>query len=194
MEMTVSETIYTPPEANLMREDVKIPEFYVVARWKFLLLAILSFGLFFYYWSYKNWSLHKQRTQEELWPVARGFFYIFFVHKLYRHADKAIHDGGRKSSWDLEQWATVFVVLTLLTFAFDKLSSQFQVLSLSVIATALLPLRAYVASEGQQLINLAANDPHGIENNRLTAWNFLIIIPGIVLWTLVFIGMWSVYG
>jgi hypothetical protein len=192
--MAMAENVYASPEANLLNEDVQAAGFYVVARWKFILLSVLSFGLYFYYWSYKNWSLYKQRTQEELWPVARGIFYIFFVHRLYRHADKTIHDSGRKSSWDLEQWATVFVVLTLLAVVLDKLSSHFEgLLYLSLFAMALLPLRAYVASEGQQLINLAANDPQGLGNNRLNAWNFLIIVPGIALWALVLIGTWSFF-
>ncbi|MNJ76783.1 hypothetical protein D3C77_741400 [compost metagenome] len=88
----------------------------------------------------------------------------------------------------------MFVVLTLLAVVLDKLSSHFEgLLYLSLFAMALLPLRAYVASEGQQLINLAANDPQGLGNNRLNAWNFLIIVPGIGLWALVLIGTWSFF-
>ncbi|KIF59560.1 MULTISPECIES: hypothetical protein [Pseudomonas] len=190
----MTENAYAPPEANLLSEDVQASGFYVVARWKFILLSVLSFGLYFYYWSYKNWSLYKQRTQEESWPLARGLFYIFFVHRLFRQADKAIHDSGRKSDWDLEQWATVFVVLTLAAAVLEKLSGQFENLAyLAAYAVALLPVRAYVASEGQRLINLAANDPEGQSNNRLNVWNFLIIVPGLLLWAMVLLGLWVIF-
>ncbi|MFJ2323571.1 hypothetical protein [Pseudomonas sp. NPDC087817] len=190
----VSENAYAPAEAQLLVAGEQTPEFYVVARWKFILLSILSFGLYFYFWIYKNWSLHKRSTQQELWPWARAFFYLFFVHQLYRLAKKRILDRGGKSNWDLEQWATVFVVLTVVAHIFEKLPKQIPELSfLGLVALVMLPIRVYVASEGQQLINLAANDPQGLSNNRLNAWNLLIILPGVAVWLLVGLLLAGVY-
>jgi len=192
--MAVSENAYAPPEAELLVADEQTPEFYVVARWKFILLAILSFGLYFYFWIYKNWSQYKRSTRQELWPWARAFFYLFFVHQLYRQAKKRIHDRGGKSDWDLEQWATVFVVLTVVAHIFEKLPKQIPDLSfLGLVALIMLPIRVYVASQGQQLINLAASDPQGLSNNRFNAWNLLIILPGAAAWVLVGLLLGGVY-
>lgn len=78
-EKKLSETLYAPPKADVAINDPDGPEFYVVAPFKFFLLSILTLNLYFVYWFYRNWRQIKQRTGEEIWPPARGFF----PHFLY---------------------------------------------------------------------------------------------------------------
>jgi hypothetical protein len=191
----VSENIYSPPLAQLETDVQRPSQFYVVSPAKLFTLATLTFGLYFYYWSFKNWSLYKRSTQEDIWPIARGMFCIFFIHKLYRRADQQIRDSGRKFDWDYEQWATVFVVLTIGANLLDAAAKRVD--SFAFLAEWLLvvmPLRAYVVSRSQPMINFAVDDPEALSNSRYTAWNYVVIVLGVALWALALYGVWIIHN
>lgn len=191
----MSENIYSPPFAQLEPNTQRPSQFYVVSPAKLFILATLTFGLYFYYWSFKNWSLCKRTSQEDIWPLARGMFCIFFIHKLYRRAHQQILDSGRTFDWDYEQWATVFVVLTVGASLLSAATKQVD--SLAFMAEWLMlviPLRAYVLSQSQPMINFAANDPEALVNSRLTPWNYLVIVLGVSLWALILFGLWVVHN
>lgn len=194
-EIAVTENVYAPPLAQLVETDVGQPsEFYVVSPAKFFTLAILTFGFYFYYWSYKNWSLYKQSTQADIWPWARGLFCIFFIHQLYRRANEKIRGSGRTYEWDYEQWATVYVVLTVGASLLDAVAKRVDGLAfLTAWLLLAIPLRAYVVSRSQSMINFAANDPQALGNSRFTAWNYLVMVPGVLLWALALFGVWIIH-
>ena len=190
----MSDNIYAPPTAELSEAVKPAAEFYVISQKKLLILSLLSFGLYTYVWAYKNWSLYKKTNQADILPLARAFFFIFFVHKLYRLAYRRVVESGRKFDFDFEQWATVFVVVTVGANVFDAVAARVEALfaykSLTLLA---LPLCAYILQQSQALINFAAGDPEGQSNARFNPWNYLVIVPGIVMWGLTFLGLWVIY-
>lgn len=191
----MTENIFAPPLANLEITPQYPQEFYVVSGRKLFILSVLSFGLYIYYWSYKNWSNYKKITGDDIWPWARGLFCIFFIHKIYRRADYQVRVSGRSFNFDFEQWATVFVVLTVVANALDWMSVRIE--GLAVIGAWILiviPLRAFLVQKGQALLNFAAGDPEGLSNARFTFWNYLIVVPGIGLWILVLYNAWLAYN
>lgn len=190
----MTENVYAPPLANLHFNGQPPARFYVVSQTKVFILSVLSFGFYFYYWSYKNWSLYKQATQADIWPWVRGLFCIFFIHKLYRQADRQIRASGRSFDFDFEQWATVFVVLTLGVSAAGWLAREVETLSfIGSWLLLVLPLRSYVIQKGQALINAAAQDPEGLGNSRFTLWDGLVIVPGAVIWASVLYRLWMMH-
>ncbi|MHC8342160.1 hypothetical protein [Pseudomonas sp. RT6P73] len=190
----MSDNIYAPPLAQLEPVAEQPYAFYVVSPRKLMTLATLTFGLYFYYWSYKNWSLYKQATQADIWPWARGLLCIFFIHQLYRRANEKILGSGRTFNWDFEQWATVFVVLTVGANLLDAVARRVEGFAfLGGWLLLMIPLRAFVVCKSQPMINFAANDPEGLSNSRFTALNFLLMVPGVVLWAMTLFGMWIIY-
>lgn len=190
----MSDNIYAPPTAQLAEAVKPSAEFYVIAQKKLLVLSLLSFGLYTYVWAYKNWSLYKKANQADILPLARTFFFIFFVHKLYRLAHRRVVESGRKFDFDYEQWATTFVVLTVAANVFDAFAARVEALfaykSLTILA---IPACAYILQQAQGLINFAAGDPDGRSNDRFNLWNCLVIVPGVVMWCLTFLGRWAIY-
>ena len=79
----MSDSIYAPPEADLTTPASDAPRYYIVAPFKFILLSVLTFTLYFVYWFYMNWKLIKVEDNNDTWPVPRSFFYIFFTHSLF---------------------------------------------------------------------------------------------------------------
>lgn len=69
-------------------ESRKRPEFvnsyfYPIAAWKFWFLSLVSLGIYDAYWMYRNWKAIKIKTNEEMMPIARGIFVIFWVYPLF---------------------------------------------------------------------------------------------------------------
>ena len=56
--------------------------YYPVSLPKFLILSVLTFGLFEFYWLYKNWAFIKERDRSDILPVARAIFGVFFLYSL----------------------------------------------------------------------------------------------------------------
>lgn len=190
----MSENVYVPPLAELEPVVERPYEFYVVSPRKLMILATLTFGLYFYYWSFKNWSLYKQSTQADIWPWARGLLCIFFIHQLYRRANEKIQGSGRTFEWDFEQWATVFVVLTVGANLLDAVVRRVDGFAfLGGWLLLMIPLRAFVVSKSQPMINFAANDPQALTNSRFTALNCLFMIPGALLWAMTLFGVWIIH-
>lgn len=190
----MNDNIYAPPTAELTATVKTSSEFYIISKTKLLVLSVLSFGLYTYIWSYKNWSLYKKAHQLDIWPLARATFFIFFIHQLYRRADDCVARSGRKFDFDFEQWATVFVVLTVGVRLFQAMASRIDgwyfYKPLAILA---VPLCAYILQRGQGLVNFAAHDPEGRSNARFNLWNYLVIVPGVVMWWLTLVGLWALY-
>ncbi|MGY2137900.1 hypothetical protein ACW9I8_14960 [Pseudomonas reactans] len=190
----MSDNIYAPPTAQLSDTVKTSPEFYVISKKKLLILSVLSFGLYTYIWSYKNWRMYKDFHQLDIWPLARAIFFIFFMHQLYRRADDRVARSGRKFDFDFEQWATVFVVVTVGSRVFEMAANRIDSwLAYKPLVILAVPLCAYILQQAQGLINFAADDPEGLSNKRFTLWNYLVIVPGVVMWCLTGLGLWAIY-
>lgn len=118
----------------------------------------------------------------------------FFIHQLYRRANEKIQGSGRTFEWDFEQWATVFVVLTVGANLLDAVVRRVDGFAfLGGWLLLMIPLRAFVVSKSQPLINFAANDPQGLTNSRFTALNYLFMLPGALLWAMSLFGVWIIH-
>ena len=191
----VVENIHGSPLVKRDASTPHSPEFYVISEKKLFVLSVFTFGLYFYYWSYKNWSIYKKTTRSDIWPWVRGLFYIFFIHTLYRRADQKIRDHGRSFDFDFEQWATTFVVLTVGLNVLSVLANRMDILPVFRVWVFLgIPLRAYMVQKCQALINFAADDPGGSSNSRFTFSSYSVILTGAVIWGLTFFGVWLYYN
>ena len=189
------ETIHSSPLAIRGATTPHSPELYIISEKKLFILSVFTFGLYFYYWSYKNWDVYKKATQSDIWPWMRGLFYIFFIHALYRRANQKIRDSGRSFDFDFEQWATTFVVLTVGLNMLSVLANRMDILpDFRVWIFLVIPLRTYMVQKCQALVNFAADDPGGSTNSRFTFSSYLLIAIGTVIWGLTFYGVWLYYN
>lgn len=185
--------IYAPPAARLEVENEasQVHAFYVVSPAKFFLLFLISSGLYSVYWFYKNWALQKQAFNEDLWPVPRGIFAIFFTHALFRRVDITLKEQNGDFPWNPGAVATGFVLLSI----FYNLSDNFydyteSTLNMTVVWIALdfvvLGLLAYVLFQAQKAINHAVGDPKGESNDQLSLANWAWIALFALSWVFAF--------
>ncbi|MBV8635486.1 MAG: hypothetical protein JO002_13415 [Burkholderiaceae bacterium] len=183
--------IYSPPTANLDDEpgaSESNDNFYVVAPLKFWLLFVLTLGFYQVYWFYKNWSRYKARTHDDIWPVMRGIFTIFFTHSLFREIDAALVAEEREHSWDPGLLATGYVIATIVNRILDRTPDSMDKVVLPIELFIMLPLVGYLLYRAQVAINIACGDPTGASNAKLTWANYLWMILGAALIVLGLIG------
>ena len=54
---------------------------------KFVLMSILTFGLYELVWFYRNWRYVKQAENSNIWPWARAFFAPLWYYALLKRLD-----------------------------------------------------------------------------------------------------------
>ena len=165
--------------------------FYVVSIKKFAVLYVATLGLYGFYWFYKNWACYKHQWaahdegREDLWPIARAFFAVFFVHSLFREVKALGREKPAVAAWGNGKHATLLVVLLIAAQAMDRLAYRdigtpyTDALSLVILAPLLL-----LYTIAQEMINISCNDPRGHSNNHFTKANYAWIVVGAIFWCL----------
>ena len=192
----MNENVYKVPESNLIAGSDQLDgDFYVVGKVKFLVLFFSTFGMYSLYWFYRNWKLYKEKHNEKIWPVARGFFSIFFAHSLFSNVDQKLSDSNIDYSWNPKLIATLYVLLSIVTNICDRLSMK-EIGSpyTDLLSFALLPVLAWVMLKAQLAINVSESDPIGASNSKLTIVNYCWVLLGVVAWGLVVVGVLMILG
>jgi len=172
---------FAPPTAELhpgpRREGW--PLFFPVGVGKFVLMWFCTLGWYQVYWFYMNWVIVRRRERSSISPAARTVLMPLFVYALFRRMRDERTKAGLPGALPAAAFAAVVVVLDLLVLARSPLSAAWLFLSLLV----LVPVQSRVRELHRRL------DPPPPANERLTAWNWLAVVPGVVFWLLLFIGL-----
>jgi hypothetical protein len=194
----MDQDIYKPPQADLTTNLPEKPDFYVVSERKLLILAISTLGIYYVYWFYQHWKNQKLKYKENIWPVARSIFSIFFTHSLFNRIQGALTDAGKNFSWSPNLMATVFILFSIISDITNRLSrteaeGEFPLFTL-IGLLSLIPI-IFSTYKAQQAANLACNDPLAKQNSQFTLANFLWIGLGVLFWLLMLFGLYiSLWG
>lgn len=181
--------VYAPPKAELEVEDGVLEEFYVVSKTKFWTLYLSTLGIYGLYWYYRNWKLHKQTHGLSVWPVARAFFQIFFIHSLFRAMDDGVRRSGLSYAWNSGSVATLLVITTIISNAADRLSAKDIGEPWSgLISMGTLFVMATLLSVAQGAANAACKDPQGASNKEFSGANIAWIVFGVLFWAAALFG------
>ncbi len=188
----MSDSIYAPPEADVTAPAGDEPRYYIVAPFKFILLSVLTFTLYFVYWFYKNWQRIKIDDNDDIWPPARAFFYIFFTHSLFTDVQERFKTQGRKWDWQPGLLATLFIIVTLVGNIIDR----FIPYDTYPLMSSLLPLGStllatFLLLPAQKAINAVCGDDAGNSNSKLTVANWAWMVLGGIFWLLILIGTYA---
>ena len=64
-------------------QRIAVPSrYHVVPVWRFLLLCVLTFGVYELYWFWKTWERVKRVDGSDIWPIARAIFAGFTYFSL----------------------------------------------------------------------------------------------------------------
>ena len=180
----MNENPYQSPESNLTNEeDIKQFEFYVVSISKFTILFFATLGMYELYWFYQNWKLYKVSNDEQMWPVARAIFSIFFVYILFGLVDDHLERAKKSFAWSPGGLAIWYILFSILGYVMDRLPTfDIGPVNSELAGFLLLPLVYFTLVNAQKAINLSQNDPEGESNSSYTPGNYLWIALGGVFW------------
>ncbi len=179
------DNIYKTPSAELLDSDSQEGRraFFSTSKPKLLVLFIATFGSYSVYWFYKHWEYRKRYFGEDVIPILRGVFYIFFIHSLFERIRSSALVNSIEVGFSLGLMATVYLLLDIASRILDKVSQRTDEIGFldfaSMAIVFLLVIPPYMA---QGVANRINQDPDGLINCRFSFYNYLFIIPGAALW------------
>lgn len=185
--------LYAPPAAQI-RETSARPDdaapFYIVSTAKVAVLTFATFGLYPLYWFWRHWQMHKLQAKQDIWPVPRAIFSVFFAHALFNEIDHQLDRRQVRWGWSPGLWATLYVIAVIASRIADRLPEEV----VSAEATMAVMFAALVAvvlslTRAQRAANLACGDGNAEVNRGFTWANWIWIVLGGLFWLLIGVGM-----
>lgn len=150
---------YAPPinsgddDERPLSADGRSAQLFQVSPTALVILYFVTFGIYGLYWFYKHWAVQKRVRGLNISPLARGFFTIFFAHRLFKIIDQTARATGASPKWNAQSQATMYVALVIVGRLILRLGSDGTaalVTGVALSAATVLPL-----VEAQRVANLA---------------------------------------
>jgi hypothetical protein len=154
------------------------PRYFPVSPAKFVVMSLASFGIYGFYWFYRNWVLERAHTNEELSPFWRTFFAPLWIYSLLRRMREAAAAAQVAPTWRAEISAVGYIVITCGLF----LPDPYWLVSLLVVVP-LVPVQRTVNALNAVLA------PETPKNDAYTGWNVVVIVVGVIFYLLLILGM-----
>jgi uncharacterized protein DUF4234 len=119
--------------------------FFAVSLPKFVVMSVVTFGIYELYWAYKNWMLIKARSSEQLSPVWRAWFAQLWSFSLFGRIRDGARQRGLHVEWTPAWLAAGYLLMTL----FVRLPGPLALLSV-LSFLPLLPVVQTIATVHQQ--------------------------------------------
>lgn len=190
----MTDSIYATPEAAIDVAETDVSRYYIVSPGKYLTLALATMNLYFLYWFYKNWDNVEKRDNENIWPVPRAIFSIFFVHALLTDVNETLKRRAIAFVWAPAMIATLYVAITIADtvigrLAFNNVGSPYT----DLFSIVLTPVLSFLMLPAQKAINAACEDAGGQSNGNLTVLNWVWIVLGGLLWLLSLTSLYFIF-
>lgn len=153
------------------------PYFFAVSPTKFLVMCVCTFGIYEYYWFYKNWALIQERERSNIMPFGRATFAYFFCYSLFRKIRNTAKDHGLKKSLPAGLLAAGWMMAIMLC----KLPDPYWLVSY-VSLLFFLPVQGQINEINAKLT------PGHEQNRHLTTLNTVTVIIGGILFAAVVAG------
>ena len=143
------------------------PEFFAVSPVKLVLMSICTFGLYEFFWFYRNWWYIKIREDSILLPLPRTIFSVIYCIPLFL-----------RIKWDAESCSIAHSVLPRL------MGAGWFALHLSPFLPAPYFLLTFLSSVILVPVQIAANKvnehlrPGYDPNTKFTKWNITAVVVG----------------
>lgn len=187
--------VLTPGDKDFEKLDDVV--FFPVSESKLMTLYILSFGMYGFYWFYKNWKCLQPRMPENISPSLRATFYIFYTHALFQQIYQRTAHLQQKHRFNASKLATFFVSCVVIGTLIDSLSAVSSLLDnlssrfFDITSLTLFIISVYPLAKVQATANRINNDILGYLNHKYSLLNYLLIALGVTFWMIAVINLLS---
>ena len=174
--MENSETSNLVDNSGIMKVEIN-----KISLDKFILLSVITFGLYGLWWIYKSWRFFQDKDKSEIMPAMRALFSIFFLIPLFNKILKLANSSGYKQKYISTLLFIGYIIWNLLA----ELPEPYFLIAIFSFVFLVPPFKA---------LNFAVDYCDGFKVNEQKTYNgrqiFLLIIGGI-FWILVLIGLFK---
>jgi len=150
----------------------------IVSLKNFIILSILSFGIYELVWMYRNWKYFKEKEKTDISPFWRAFFGIWFVYSLFKKILTYSKKEKYKESYSAGWRAFFWIILGFMAYFENNILFLICFLTFLPIIDPLDAMNFYYSK---------------IEKNCkprvLKWWHIILIILCIIVWIDIFVGM-----
>ena len=145
----------------------------------FIILFLLTFGMYGIWWQYKIWTFFKHRQNLDIMPVPRAIFSIFFIYSLF---EKILAFGKYNEVKKDYSSGGLFVLFLLLTYIIERLPDPLPLLSFFAVFAYLPPHNIFNLA----LLNSEEFDAFYVDG--FSQRQMILVGCGVIFWLLVLIG------
>lgn len=149
---------------------------------KFILLNVLTLGLYGIWWMYKSWRFFKEKDKLDIMPAMRAIFAIFFTHSLF---EKILKYANSKGFPDTYSSSGLFIGFILLNFM-SRLPDPFWLVSIFAFLCLIPPFKALNYAIEQ------SDDYQVIEQTSFNNRQMVLIVLGAIFWILILVGLFLI--
>lgn len=157
-------------EAKGVENINRVEGFLYIPVSRLILLSMLTFGVYCYYWQYRNWVYVKEREGLSISPFWRAWFWLFFVYALLKamKKDSYYHQVAQPSFSPLFL-AIVAIFSELISQSINRLPYHAETIVVEMVA--LMIIGAHLAFIPVQLyVNRCEQKLHP-GNTMMSAWS-----------------------
>lgn len=92
----------------------------IISPKKVLILSIITWGLYDFFWFYKNWKLIKEKENSNIRPYGRSFLAVFYCYSFFKKTLDSAKNYGYIEKYSAATLATVYFVLTIIGVVLGK--------------------------------------------------------------------------
>ncbi len=165
-------------DENILEVDTTIEPQYIISVPKFIILSIVSFGIYRTWWQYKAWRFYKQKEKSDISPVARTIFSVFYLNSLFNKIqDSAIEKGYS------ERYSSVGLFIgVLVAGALSKLPQPFGLITILSFIFFIPPFKALnYAKQNTSDINVIEQEGFNGRQIGLIVFSLLILMLLLIL-------------
>lgn len=172
---------YEVPIANLDLNagEEFIPTFYGVSTTKLIIMSVVTFSFYNIYWFFKNFTAYKRKYNDGSIPFLRALFSPIFSYSLFVKVKTEMENAELTSSLPAGPLAAAYFSLHVLGRALSEPLSLIGVLNF-------IPL--IKVNAGINKLHLKEH-PGYVTDSKLSLYNWLFIVPGVILIALVIVGL-----
>jgi hypothetical protein len=152
-----------------------------VSPLKFVLMCLGTLNLYLIFWHHEQWAALKRSRGDNISPLGRAIFNIFYTHKLFGQIAAA--GGERAAGLHPGLWATAYLGILI----FDQVASRIDVGGLGLLGLAaplcLLPIQREINRQ------LREADPTANLNERFGPLNIVALVFGVGFLGLILVGV-----
>lgn len=151
--------------------------FFPTSKTKLIVLSVCTFGIYQFYWFYKNWQILKINQGLEILPFWRTFFTPVFCYSLFKKVRECAESNGIEVKYNPGTLTAGYIFLSV-TFFIPNIPTYISIPAMVMAVLVLIPAQSVI-----NLLNVKVIPDIQI-NKKFGGGNIVAVVIGVLFWVL----------